>query len=328
MNMLWKLTAILAALLLCATASAEVYTGVTAALETVNVASETAGTLAALDAEVGQRVSAGQPIMTLSSQRAFAAADGTVSLVEAGEGDDVDGTVLEIAPIQRYTIHCIVTQAYQSVENTLVHAGETLYARCTQDGSHRAVGTVYDVDGSTYKILTTGGELYLGETVYLYRGTDFTAVQRVGIGTVVATDPTAYEDSGKLARLCVTEGDLVERGQLLYEVDGGDVASPVSGIVTAIDVQPGESVVKDQIVAHVVPDGQVGVQVRVDETEAARIQPGMEVRLSFASVPEGTTVSGTVVDCSWMDADGTYLVRIRPEIDVGLPLGMSVTVWM
>lgn len=327
MRMLRKLAALAAALTLCVTASAEVFTGVTAALSTVNVVPECFGTSTSLDAEAGQRVVAGQSLMTLSSEKTFAAADGTVSLLHADEGEDVDGTVLEIAPMQRYVIHCTVTQAYQSAENTLVHDGETVYARCTQDGTHRAVGTVCAVDGSTYRVLTTGGELYVGEVVYLYRGTDFTAARRVGIGTVMAADPVAYEGSGKLTRLCVDEGDPVERGQLLYALGGGTVEAPVSGIVTGLDVQPGESVEKDQIVAQIVPDGQVGVEVQVDEATAARVEVGAQVQLVFAT-DDGQIVSGTVIDCARTAEDGAYRVRIQVDTDAPFPLGMSITVWM
>ena len=328
MRMLYKLTALLAALLVGVTASAEVCTGVTVALSTVSVAAEISGTLAAPAVGAGERVAEGQALLTLSSRRVFASADGTVSLAETEEGKAVDGTVLQIAPTWRYTIHCTVSQAYQSAENTLVHAGETLYARCTQDGSHRAVGTVCNIDGAAYQLLTTGGELYLGEVVYLYRGTDFTAAQRVGIGTVVASDPVAYSGSGTLTRLCVAAGDLVERGQLLYEMDGGEIASPVSGIVTAVEAQPGASVEKAQVVARVVPDGQVGVRVLLDEATAARVQPGDAVELAFASDPEGETVPGTLIDCAWVSEDGAYVARIQPQTDALLPLGLSVTVWI
>ena len=325
MRMLYKLTALLAAMLVGVTASAEVCAGVTVALNTVSVVSEISGTLAAPAVEAGQRVAEGQALLTLSSQRVFASADGTVSLAEAEEGKTVDGTVLQVAPTWRYTIHCTVTQAYQNAENTMVHAGETLYARCTQDGSHRAVGTVCNIDGANYQVVTTGGELYLGEVVYLYRGADYTALQRVGIGTVVATDPAVYADSGTLTRLCVVAGDLVERGQLLYEMGGGEIASPVSGIVTSIDVQYGAAVEKAQAVARVVPDGQVGVRVQLDEIAAARVKPGDTVALAFADNPE-KAVTGAVIDCAWVQAEGAYVARIQPQTDELLPLGMSVVV--
>ena len=58
---------------------------------------------------------------------------------------------------------------------------------------------------------------------------DFTLSERVGIGTVVANDTEVYEAKGALTQLCVAAGDAVERGQLLYELDGGSVEAPVSG---------------------------------------------------------------------------------------------------
>ena len=140
--MLKKLTALLLTLLLPAAALAEVYEGTTAATDTVTVRSEAVGTVEALDATAGQRVTAGDALATLSPTRTFAAQDGTVSLVEVKEGEDADGTVLEIAPVERYQVYCTVSKAYQSAASTLIHSGETVYIRCTSDGTHRAVGIV------------------------------------------------------------------------------------------------------------------------------------------------------------------------------------------
>lgn len=324
--MLRKLTALIAALMLCACASAEVYSGVTAALSTQAVTTQVGGTLTSAAVPVGARVEAGDALLTLSESRVFAEADGSVSLIAADAGEDVSGTVLEVMPTRRYVIHCTVEKAYQSAESTLVHDGETVYARCTQDGTHRAVGTLCAVDGSSFRVLTLGGALYVGETVYLYRDADFTASQRIGIGTVLENDTVAYAGEGTLTALCVQAGDTVERGQLLYALDGGSVTAPVAGIVTAIDVQPGDSVAKSQAVATIVPDGQVCVQFTVDEAGAARIAAGDAAQLTLASDPDAEPIAGRVIDCAWVAADGAYTVRVLPETDAALPLGLHVDV--
>lgn len=324
--MLKKLTALLLALLLPAAALAEVYEGTTAAMDTVTVRSEVAGTVKTLDATAGQRVSAGETLLTLSPTKAFAAQDGAVSLVEVKEGEDADGTVLEIAPVERYQVYCTVSKAYQSAASTLIHSGETVYIRCTSDGSHRAVGVVTLVDGEEYRVLTLGGALYVGETVYLYRDADFTLSERVGIGTVVANDTEVYEAKGALTRLCVQAGDVVERGQLLYELDGGSVEAPVSGILTAVNVKLGDSVAEDQAAFEIVPDGALCVEISVEETEAAAIRPGERAELTPALGDGAIILSGTVVDVSRVAADGAYTVRVLPDDGCDLPLGMSVTV--
>lgn len=324
--MIKKLTALAMALLLGATALAEVYEGQTAALSTVTVVADAAGTLASVEAEPGTRVEAGDALLTLSGEPAFASQDGTVSLVTAWEGDDVDGEVLQIAPLERYQIYCTVDKAYQSAESTLVHSGETLYVKCTADGSHRAVGVVTLIEGEEYRVLTLGGALYIGETVYLYRDADFTTDQRVGIGTVVASDTESYSASGTLTRLCVDAGDTVERGQLLYETGGGTIAAPVSGIVKSVSAQAGDAVQRDQVVAEIVPDANICVGIRVDESDAARISVGDVADIHFADDAEDVTWPGVVIGVLALAEAGTYTVLIQPQAQRALSLGMSAEV--
>ena len=307
-------------------ALAEYYEGKTAALSTVTVCAEADGTIEAVRALEGQRVAAGEALFRLRSERTFSCQDGTVSLVNADVGDSVGGTVLEIMPKERYTVYCTVEKAYQSAAATLVHSGETVYVKCTTDGSHRAVGVVTQIDGSEYRVLTLGGELYLGETVYLYRDADFTAAQRVGIGTVVVSDTQTYEASGTLTRLLVAAGDEVERGQLLFEVNGGEIPAPIDGIITALSCRAGDSVGKDQAVAELVPDGEIGVEIQLDEADAAQIAVGDAALLTLAGQEDEDAIEGTVVEISAIAKSDKYTVRIRPETDMALPLGMGVGV--
>ena len=321
-----KLTILLLALMLAASALAEAYEGTTAPLSTAVVTAGASGIVQALDAEVGSHVNAGDGMASMKPERAFAARDGSVSLVNAGEGGKIDGTLLELMPLERYMIHCTVDKAYQSAESTLVHSGETVYVRCTTDGSHRAVGVLTQIEGAEYQVVTLGGELYLGEAVYLYRSDAFTASQRIGIGTVVSNDTQGYEASGTVSRLLVDEGDTVERGQLLYEVNGGTVDAPVSGIVTSVSVKAGEAVEEGQAVAEIVPDGRVCVEIQVGEGEASKFSKGQRVTLTQTYDAEEKAFGGTVVGSAWLAEDALYTVRILPDAGMQLPLGMSVTV--
>lgn len=320
------LALLLALLSLAAPALAEVYTGTTAALSTVTVRAEDAGAIGAAQVVVGQRVEAGQSLYGMRSERTFAGQDGTVSLVSADVGDTVSGEVLELMPTQRYTLHCTVDSAYKSAESKLVHSGETVYAKCTHDGTHRAIGIVTEIDGAEYRVLTLGGELYVGETVYLYRDDAFTAAQRVGIGTVVVSDTQSYSAEGRLTDLRVSEGDNVERGQLLYATGGGEITAPVGGIVAALSCGAGDAVEADQAVAEIVPADAVGVAAQVDEAGAAQFAVGDRLALTFAGCEDEDAVPGIVVGISGLAESDGYTVYIRPETDIALPLGMSVEV--
>ena len=325
MSMLKQLMAAALALLLPATALAEIYEGQTEALETVAVTAEISGSLEGIETQVGARVSEGDALARLRPGKVFASQDGAVARVQVGEGETADGTVLEVAPMEKYLVYCTVDGAYQAAENTLIHSGEMLYIRCTSDGSHRAVGVVAAIDGEEYRVLTLGGALYVGETVNLYRGDDFAAESRVGKGTVTASDTEAYEAEGDVTRLLVAAGDAVERGQLLYEVGGGTLYAPASGIVSAVSVQPGDAVEADQAVAEIVPDGQICVTFQVEEADAARIAAGRRVELILPGDAE-ETVSGIILDVARIAEGGKYAVRALPEDGVALPLGMTVRV--
>jgi biotin carboxyl carrier protein len=324
--MMKKLTILLLTLMLTASALAEAYEGTTALMSTAVVTAAASGIVQSLDVEVGSRVEAGEVMASLKPERVFAAQDGSISLVNATEGDRIDGTLLELMPLERYLIYCTVSKAYQSAKSTLVHSGETVYVRCTADGSHRAVGVLTAIDGAEYRVTTIGGELYLGETVYLYRDADFTASQRIGIGTVVANDIQSYSADGTVTRLAVSEGEAVERGQLLYEVNGGVIEAPVSGIVTDVIVQKGEAVAEGQTVAWIVPEGQVCVKIQVDEGDISGFAKGQRVTMTRSYDFEENAFGGTVIDCAWTAQDALYTVRILPEEGIELPLGLSVTV--
>lgn len=316
----------LALLLMAAPALAEVFEGRTVALSTMTIVAPASGILEESDLQVGKRVEAGETLAELRSDKGFSNQDGSVTLIYAQEGDSVSGSLLEIMPVERYTVYCTVDKAYQSAESTLIHAGETVYIKCTADGTHRAIGIITQIDGEEYRVLTIGGELYVGETVYLYRDEDFTTAQRVGIGTVVVSDAQAYEVDGKLTRLHVSEGDYVERGQLLYELDGGSLLAEMDGIITSVNVQPGDRVVENDIVAEMVTEDAVGVEIQADETILAQIQVGSVAQMTFSGQEEEEAVSGMVVGISAIADSGQYSVRIQPETDALLSLGMSVEV--
>ena len=117
--MMKKLTILLLTLMLTASALAEAYEGTTALLSTVVVTASASGIVQSLDVEVGSRVEAGEAMVSLKPERVFAAQDGSISLVNATEGDRIDGTLLELMPLERYLIYCTVSKAYQSAESTL-----------------------------------------------------------------------------------------------------------------------------------------------------------------------------------------------------------------
>ena len=323
------IAAVLALLALQGFACAEVYSGVTTAVSEIAVCAESDGVLAHVYVQNGSRIEAGETLAEYKTEKVFAAQDGTVAAVHYAEGERCGGTVLEIMPMEKYRIYCTTDSAYQSAESTLVHGGERVYIKCTVNGTHRGVGTVTNIDDSEYGVLTVGGEFHVGETVYLYRDVEFSAKQRVGIGTVVENDTEKFEATGTLVKLYVAEGEEVERGQLLYEtVSGGEtgIRTDISGIVSGVNVSSGENVQKGQIIASITPQNDLCVEISVEETEVAKFREGMRVGIMFTADREETLSYGTVSGIAKADEDGLYRISIAPEETDGLRLGMTANV--
>ena len=324
-----RIIAMLSALLLTGVACAEVYTGVTAALTEISVCAESDGVLENVYMEAGSMTETGALLAEYRTEKVFASQDGTVAAIHFAEGDRCVGAVLEILPMQKYIIYCTAKNAYQSPESTLVHGGEQVYIKCTVNGTHRGIGVITGIDGIEYSVLTVGGEFHVGETVYLYRDAAFSTKQRIGIGTVVENDPETYESEGRIVRLHVTEGEKVERGELLYETVSGNAAeirADIAGIVKSVNAANGETVQKGQVLAGIVPMGDVCVEIHVDETALNEFRKGMRVEVCPTADHEETFSSGTVTEISGIGDQGQYRIMIAPDATEGLKLGMTVRV--
>ncbi|MCQ2437369.1 MAG: HlyD family efflux transporter periplasmic adaptor subunit [Clostridia bacterium] len=303
---------LLCAALLCAAASAESYIGTIVAAETVTVEAQATGTLLSFDLNVGDEVTADTVVGTISETKVFSSADGRVVSLEGEAGEDVSGTVAEIQPENLYHIYCTVDGAYESPETEWVRNGETLYVKCTNDGTHRAVGIVSGISGETYELWVTGGELYIGEVVKLYRDAEFSKKLCVGKGTVLASDVLASVGNGQLTNVAVTEGELVERGELLFTTVIGDdtsVRCDVDGIVTAVYDGAGDYVLNGTIVAEVAPTDALLVEVMVPETAVADLKAGDSVEVLPYS-EDNVSHQGVIRTIGSVAQDEGYAVRI------------------
>lgn len=320
---------LLALAALCGAACAEAYSGVTAALSEITVCAEADGVLESVLAEAGASVDAGDVLAKYRTNRVFAAQDGTVARIHCAEGAQCSGTALEIMPMEKYRIYCTSDGAYASADAKLMHAGEQVYIKCTVNGSHRGIGVVTGIEGSEYSVLTVGGEFHVGEAVNLYRDAEFSAEQRVGIGTVVENETEKYESGGTIVRLYVEEGEAVERGQLLYETVSGSAAeirTDAAGIVSEVSAANGDAVQRGQALAVIVPEGNICAEVSTDENALRDFRIGMRVQMVYTADREETPLDGTVVRIDDADDQGLYRIIIAPDEGEGLRLGMTVRV--
>ncbi|MBQ8506865.1 MAG: HlyD family secretion protein [Clostridia bacterium] len=318
------LAAVLALALLGSAALAEVYEGSTVAAAAYTVPAGASGVLEALDAGLGQAVETGEILGSIASEKVFASQDGSVARIR----EEANSISLDLMPVERYQIYCTVDEGLQTAGTTLVHSGERVYLSCTTNGTHQAVGVITMIDSSEYRVLTIGGELYVGETVYVYRDENLSYKQWIGTGTVVSNDVESYESAGELVEMHVEEGEFVQRGELLYEYAdsaGLELVAGEGGVICEVLKKPGDRVEKGQAILKIVPEGGVQVEVLVDEEAVSRFAEGSSVELGFAEDAEERSSAGTVVSISRISENGGYAVRIQPEQE-NLKLGMTTLV--
>ena len=321
------LAAALAALLICPAALADSWQGAAAAGQTADITAPADGLLIRLDLEAGQRVEAGASVGTVRSKKAFSPVDGTVSAVHYETGDTVGETVIEIAPVNKYKIQCTAKEyAIRSSETMLIHYGETVYMRCTEDQSHRAVGFIRTVDTLEYEIEVTGGDLYVGETVNIFRDPAFRQESIIGRGTVMTQDVVPVSGEGILQELRVSAGDRVERGQWLFSTSSSGSTEAVSGaegIVTAVAAQAGSSVNEGDVLAKVATS--VALEITVDQEDVSRFREGGEWYYFRGDDDHEASRKCTVSEILQNTGEGTARVKLIPE-ENDLPIGMTVTV--
>lgn len=205
------------------------------------------GAIEQVNYSVGDRVSTGDVIATIATQKVYASTDGTVYLF-GEEGEQIAditakyGAVAYIAPSAPYTITATATDRNGLAVSVI--PGETVYLRCYKDGKHTGKGILAKVGNGKYTVVVTEGEFANNETVSIYRDEAYSDPSRIGRAKVATADMVASNGDGYLVKFHVANGTEVEKGTLLYETICGDfvpgavqlsnVVSPVDGIISDI----------------------------------------------------------------------------------------------
>ncbi|MBQ8094338.1 MAG: HlyD family efflux transporter periplasmic adaptor subunit [Clostridia bacterium] len=309
--------------------------------DTVSMQAPFGGVVKRAELRAGTRIQIGSPVAEMAVTKVMASEDGVVTGIFAEPGDSAEQTVLYLAPVSRFTVSATVSKAYSSPETKYVLPGETVYIKCAKDGSHKAVGTITAVDGSAYTVETTAGELYMEETVYIYRSPTYLSKTCIGSGTVSRTDVLSVSGTGSLIRMCVEDGEEVERGQTLFETVEGDIdallaleptlRSTVSGIVAEVTASAGQKVSKGDTLFTVYPDNSLMVEFDIPQASLSSVSPGDSVQLYFDWQEQKVPVSGVVTDISYMahenaEGDPVYYGYLTFENDSWVREGMNVYV--
>lgn len=282
-----SLGALLLALALPLAAQAEtVFAGEVTAETAQVIAAPYGGLVEDVRVRVGDSVKIGDPIATVETAKTYASTDGTVSGVFAHEGDSADGVktqygaLVYIEPINRFTLACSTEKGYNSSENRYIHIGETVFLKCTKDGSHQGRGVVTGLDekdDSKFTVEVTGGEFYMGETVDIYRSGDYANASRIGRGHGRPNADRRRQRGGQRAQDAREGGRHGGARRALFETVRGtldglyapekQVVSDVAGVIATVDAGNGATVEKDAKIATIYPNNAMQIKMVISEAD-------------------------------------------------------------
>lgn len=283
--------------------------------EAVSIQAPFGGTIDEFRLRAGMYLSEGDVIARIGTTKVMASEDGTITGINAQPGDTAEQTVLYLAPVSKYTVACSLSKAYDEPETLYVELGEKVYIKCSTDGSHRAVGRIVAINGSEYTVETSAGELYMEETVLIYRTSNYLTKSCIGSGKVNRTAVLAVKGTGSILHINVEDGEEVERGQTLFEtVDGGidayaqadnTVYSEINGIIAELAVKTGQRVAKGDTLLTVFPEGSYQLEAVIPQDLLSKVQVGKEVSI-FMDWDEDKShaIPGTVTGISYVANTG------------------------
>ena len=349
----------LALLAPCAQAESLSFSGTVTAARTVEIYAPIGGTVESIDAEVGQTVHAGDAVATLSTQKVYASEAGTITGIFGQPGDNAEtvseryGAVMYIEGESVYTIAASTENAYNATANKFVHVGEAVFLSCYSDSSHTGTGVITSIEGTDYSVDVTSGAFLVGETVSVYRGDSAVAANRIGRGTLTRKNPTAVTAQGSIVSLAVSNGDVVRRGDLLFEtltggfdglyMSGTQITAPEDGVIAQINAQQGSPIEKNSVAAVLYPSDAMRIEAQVNESDLGLITVGDPVSIellwnqdeevrydgTISMISALADESGSGGASSEMEAESeatTYTVYIDFTPDANTRYGMSAVI--
>lgn len=337
-----------AVMLLAGTACAETVTlnGTVEAGSTLTVYAPIGGTVEAVSAETGEKVTAGQELLQFRTEKVYAAQDGVIRGVFGTEGEDAEtvaatyGAVLYLEGEHLYSVSASVSKAYSSVDTMIVHPGEKVYLQCRTISARNGNGIITAIDGTSYTVLVTSGEFLPGDSVDIYREELRTDKGRIGRGSVSRVSPEAVTAAGAIVRIAVKDGDTVRKGDVLletlsgaydaYVMTGTRVTAPQSAVVSAVNTEAGSTVEKGAALFQLIPTDSLRVETSVDADDLKNVRVGdpviIELESDESKVFEGTVSFVSALPEETEEEDVTYRVQVDFVPDGEIALGMKVIV--
>jgi multidrug efflux pump subunit AcrA (membrane-fusion protein) len=324
--------------------------GTVQTVETVDVFAPVGGQLQAFDVKAGDTVEAGALLFTVRPVQVLAPDNGVVRLLKAKTGDQASGVAFQygaLCSIDRedvMRVRATVASAYNKPENRAITLGETLRVYNGDSGDPvTTLGTVIAVEGKGYAVEIPAGVFELEDKVRIYRGEGegYNAKDKVGEGYVEHAKAVPVMAEGVIAKVHVSEGQHVSRGDVLFTVDDATAvykepavctaSSPRGGAVSALYVLDGQQVRKDQLLLTVRPLDTLEFVVDVDELDIPSVRVGLVMQVKVdalgenrinAAVKRISPLGITVLDTTRYQV--TLTIQGTPD---GLLPGMHVTAY-
>lgn len=308
------LAMLLAVLLLPAFAMADETVTANAVAKSANVYQIIApysGVLKPFDWETGDVIGANEVLLEMETLKLYAPVDGTVRALFAQPGDQANdvlnqyGMLAAIEKDQPMIVNASTYGAYNKAENKLVHVGEYVYLEEESDRDNEGTGRIVSVRPDGYTVEVTGGDFDDNVSVDIYRSADCSSKSCIGSGRTDISVEMSVSGAGYVLSTEVQEGDIVQKGDVLYELASQDaentlrspeLKAPAEGAVE-LAVISGMQVYKGQLLAKVHDLSAMNVVASVDEMDLDRAKIGDNVSIVFDRYSD-IELHGTVTQIS------------------------------
>lgn len=347
--------------------------GVVEAVDSYTITAPFGGLLEHFDLRKGDAVTKEDILFEVDTVKVYSPRDGSVSGVRAMPGDYAQtvqtryGALCYIEPAPGLVINASISGAYAKAENKTIHAGEVLYIRNSSNARFTGEGEVVGVNGDKYSVELGKGSLENGDVVSLFRDSGFRSESKVGTGKVARIDPVPVVSQGSILKVHVSEGQKIERGELLFEMVGGDLTGYIKadpsdtggeaasedvkndgrgnasgnnientikagrdGVLGDISVAAGQPIQKDQPLATLYSTSDMAVIAEVDEIDIGDLEKGDDVTIIFDGLPDKSFEGNieTISELGIKKLNASYFdIKVSFEPDPKVRLGMSATVY-
>ncbi|MBE5779409.1 MAG: HlyD family efflux transporter periplasmic adaptor subunit [Clostridiales bacterium] len=304
------------------------------------------GVLTPFDWNYGDTVAAGDVLFEMMTQKVYAPSDGVMQAVFVEEGDLCEDSLLLYGSVGTMTrenaqfITADTKDAYDDDGTPVVHAGEAVYIRQSNDEDNKGKGRIIAAEGASYTVELTSGLFDDGEKVDIFSDENMGTKTKLGTGIVTRQPDLPINASGRVLKVYVQQGEKVTKGQLLFEtvspdadpaITSAQITAPVGGALEISYLVPGQQVYKGQLLCTVHDLSQPEVVVRVDEVDLDKIALGDSLNLVFDRYPD-KTVTGVVTEISSLGVAQQnavyYDVVLTFSAGFDVVPGMNVTLWL